>query len=133
MIPISPDSPAPSAASAGEPGFIDALAEMEEIFPQWQGTVERYAELMTQIGDLFTRYAPRMAKAAKKNAAARLFVAKELSRELDPLAEEFRVNGTDYAEQAVRMNENMVMIISQIGSRRPEDRKDQEISTFITA
>ncbi|MDI9916909.1 toll/interleukin-1 receptor domain-containing protein [Rhodococcus sp. IEGM 1379] len=136
---IIPSATAKTAASDDSPddeyddspGLIDAIASAEELFPAWQGTIEQFSVIMNQISDVTNRYAPIMSKASDRNAAAKLFVAKNYANELMPIAEEFRDNGLQYAEQAMSMNENIVTVLSQIASRPPAERKDESVLDFM--
>jgi hypothetical protein len=113
------------------PGLIDAIYSAEELFPEWQNTLEEYGRIMNKITEVTERYAPQMTKATNKSAAAKLFVAKSYSQELMPIAEEFRDNGLKYSDQAMSMNENIVTVLAQIASRNPEDRKEESVVDFM--
>ncbi|MGQ5694433.1 toll/interleukin-1 receptor domain-containing protein [Rhodococcus erythropolis] len=112
------------------PGLIDAIFSVEELFPEWQNTLEEYSTIMNNITEVTQRYAPQMNKASNKSAAAKLYVAKSYAKELMPIAEEFRDNGLKYLDQAMSMNENIVTVLTQVASRSPEDRQEESVVDF---
>lgn len=112
-------------------GILDAIAAQEELFPEWQKTIEKYGVLMSQVADITNKYNPKMTAAGKKNAAARLFVAKQYANELTPVADEFKENGSKYAEQAFTMNGLMSVILTNISEREAAERTGQEIQGFL--
>ncbi|MDJ0395905.1 toll/interleukin-1 receptor domain-containing protein [Rhodococcus sp. G-MC3] len=112
-------------------GILDAIAAQEELFPEWQATIEKYGALMGQVTEVTNKYGPLMTAAGKKNAAARLFVARQYANELTPVADEFKENGSKYAEQAFTMNGLMSVILTNISERNANDRNDPQVQGFL--
>jgi hypothetical protein len=109
----------PSEGAAAEPPFLDAMAAMEELFPEWQKTVQRFSELMIKTGEITNDFTPKVTEAAKEGPVAAYNVMKEYASALQPVAEEYRDTGTRYVEQAVSMSENIVAILNWI-SKSPK-------------
>ncbi|WP_420879565.1 toll/interleukin-1 receptor domain-containing protein [Rhodococcus sp. (in: high G+C Gram-positive bacteria)] len=131
-----PHEAATSDGSADEDdamGILDAIAAQEALFPEWQRTVENYSTLMNQVAEVTQKFTPRMTAAANKNAAARLVVAKQYAMELTPIAEEFKLNGRRYAEQAFEMNDLMAIILTNIGERNADDLTDAQVGEFFSS
>ncbi|MET4049906.1 MULTISPECIES: toll/interleukin-1 receptor domain-containing protein [unclassified Rhodococcus (in: high G+C Gram-positive bacteria)] len=114
-------------------GVLDAIAAQEELFPEWQKTIENYGTLMTKVTEVTNIYNPKMTAAAKKNAAARLFVAKQYANDLIPVSEEFKQNGIRYADQAFNMNDLMTVILTNIAERGADERQDTQVKGFLSS
>ncbi|CPS16096.1 toll/interleukin-1 receptor domain-containing protein [Mycobacteroides abscessus] len=72
------------------PGFLDAMGSIEGQIPEWNETIDKLGELITQIGEITHEYAPELSRAAERGSVAQIVVADKYSKAIQPVAEEFR-------------------------------------------
>src|SRR5205807_2654526 len=110
-----------------EPGLIDVLAAAEVAMPRWNETIERFAALLEEIGEVANEAAAHMARsdAQGKGFAGRLVAARALAKRLGPLGEEVLELGTRYASDLVAVDSGILTLIRQVENESPtgEDRQ----------
>ncbi|WP_299572983.1 toll/interleukin-1 receptor domain-containing protein [uncultured Williamsia sp.] len=107
------------------PGIMDALAFAEEELPKWKQVLERYQEVVVEIGGLFEAYTPAMNSAP--TSSAKVVTARRLARDLDPLADRIVERGRDYLDYTRQLDAHMSVILSQLNlSVTPSEQQDVE-------
>ncbi|WP_016882988.1 MULTISPECIES: toll/interleukin-1 receptor domain-containing protein [unclassified Rhodococcus (in: high G+C Gram-positive bacteria)] len=128
---IAKDATLTEEVSDDAPGILDDMAEVEVLFPTWTKTIETLSSEITEIGDLFTDYAPKLGTAGRSTgAAAKLAVARRLASELDPMADRILDTATEYADQALRMDSAISGILLNIADDFSNVRDDGEFEKF---
>lgn len=115
------------------PGLLDANAAIDTLLPEWRTTIDKLGELMRAMTEVTERHTPLVEKAAKKGAPAQLFAARQYAIELTPVAEEFLATGQRYAEQAVEVDTNVLVILRDIAARPSEERKSGSSQIMVNA
>jgi hypothetical protein len=120
-----------SATEDGDdsPGVLDRLVAAEETLPQWQTTLEAISEEITRIGSIVQEAADDMQKSDDqgKGFAARLTIARKLSKQMREPSERIWSFGNEFASQLHQVDGGLRVIIEQAPnelSENPESRPD---------
>lgn len=106
-------------------GLLDQLAAAEETLPQWQRTLEDISQEITVVGQLVNEGTADIerANAQGKGFAARLSIARRLSRELHEPAENILSLGNEFASQLHQIDPGVRAMIE----RAPLEARDNPV------
>jgi len=109
------------------PGHLDLLVAMEEALPLWTKTVESIIKDIELIGNDFINAVADINKADSngKGFAARLIIARKLSRQLSDPAERIWTASNKFATQLHEVDEGVRIVINQAPmeiNQNPESR-----------
>ncbi len=120
----------PSVGDADDsPGLLDQLAAAEETLPRWQETLEAISEEIQLIGRIAQEAAEDIGRgdAQGKGFAARLAVARTMSKRLREPTERVRSFGNEFASQLYQIDTGFRAMIERAASEvreSPESRSD---------
>jgi hypothetical protein len=111
------------------PGLLDQLAATEETLPQWQTTLEAISEEITRIGRIVQEAADDLQKSDDqgKGFAARLTIARKLSKRMREPSERVWSFGNEFASQLHQVDAGLRAMIQRAPnevSESPESRPD---------
>ncbi|SIL45921.1 Uncharacterised protein [Mycobacteroides abscessus subsp. abscessus] len=113
------------------PGFLDAMGSIEGQIPEWNETIDKLGELITQIGEITHEYAPELSRAAERGSVAQIVVADKYSKAIQPVAEEFRSTGSKYMDQALAISENLIAILDELTNSTSESGLEAGTREFL--
>jgi len=111
------------------PGLLDQFAAAEETLPEWQSTLEAISEEITAIGQVAQEAAEDMQKGNDQGMgfAARLSIARKLSKRIREPSERVWSLGNEFASQLHRVDTGFRAMINQAVSEvreSPQSRAD---------
>ncbi|MFD9567561.1 TIR domain-containing protein [Streptomyces sp. NPDC059994] len=98
------------------PGFIEIMAEMEGALPTWQDTIQRFAEIITLIGEETQWAAGEMTASDSRGGgfAGRMRVTQALATRLSGPAEEVDALGAKYWTELAAIDPGVIGFIRRI-------------------
>ena len=105
-----------SPFDSDEPGYLDADAELGEITDEWLETVQEFQAIMTEIGEITSKYGARMTQANKKGTSAKVVVARQYATAVTPAAERYHEKSLSYLENTMRVNKQVIVILNHFAS-----------------
>lgn len=116
------------------PGFLDKVATAETTLPEWTGTLERIRQDIELIGQMMQQASEDMAKGSQqgKGFAARLTIARRVSKELPDPVERIWSSANEFATQLHQVDEGFRTIIERAPveiQENPEAKMD--LCTFF--
>lgn len=115
---ISQDTPPRGEATEqseedDEPGSLDLLAAAEEAFPMLLETLKTMSTEVSKIGDYMNEATNTIHRADSqgKGATARLVVAKQLAKDLEPVADKMITLGNEFTTQLYSIDQGVSVII----------------------
>jgi hypothetical protein len=127
----------PSEGDADDsPGVLDQLAAAEETLPQWQTTLEAIGEEIQLIGQIVQEAAEEMGRgdAQGKGFAARLTVARNVSRRLREPSERVWSFGNEFASQLYQIDSGFRALIEQASREvRESPEYRPQVCVFFSA
>ena len=118
------------------PGLLDHLAAAEETLPEWQMTLEAISEEITEIGQIAQEAAEDMQKGGDQGMgfAARLTIARKLSKRMREPSERVWSLGNEFASQLHRVDTGFRAMIKEAASEvRESPRSRSDICDFFNS
>lgn len=117
---LTSDPTGTGASDAGEadesepsPGLMDILAEGEEALPRWQAAIEEFPGVLQELSDATVRATQGIAESDRKGKgfAGRLNIARQLARELGPVANRLQEVGQRYSANLRAVDPAVLLLI----------------------
>lgn len=111
-----------------QPGFLDRIARLEEVAPEWGQTMEAIAETVNTIGNVLSVATEEIKRsdAAGKGFGGRMFIARKTARELAEPAEQIVSLANDFATQLHEVDEGIRALVNRIAVGLEEDPSSKE-------
>lgn len=116
------------------PGLLDQVAATEEALPQWQTTLEAISQEIQLVGCIVEEATSNIDKgnAQGKGFAARLAVARKLSKNMREPSENIWSYGNEFASQLHHIDTGFRAIIERVAvEARESPESKSEICTFF--
>ncbi|MER7078858.1 TIR domain-containing protein [Saccharopolyspora kobensis] len=116
------------------PGFVDVVAEAEEVMPAWTETVRRITAEILRIEELATTAgeAIQASDARGQGSATRNAIFNQFAQELKPPAEQIARLGNEFAAQLHTVDLGMQAVLARIpGELRQNSTSAEDVHDFF--
>lgn len=122
----NPKSPAETADDDDQPGTLDLIAQGEAAMPLWGAVLEAIGSETVALASVFEKGSASIAQADARGAGAagRIRVAREVSHDLEPIAERFTSLANDYVSQMYDVDAGIRALIDGAGDQADDLNTD---------